>query len=120
MPTSMHLSVLGPLELLIDGRSVDLGGPQARMMLAALAVNRGRLVTVDTLIETLWGENAPATARKSIHKYVSKLRQVLGAALATRPAGYVVDLDDLSIDAVAVENAVKNITHTSDEDHGAA
>jgi predicted ATPase len=116
MTTSLHLRVLGPIEVLIDGQRVDLGSPKARMLLAALAVNRGRVVTVGTLVETLWGEEAPATARKSIHKYVSQLRQLLGAALATRPAGYVVDLDDLSIDAVAFENAVKTLTELSDED----
>jgi DNA-binding SARP family transcriptional activator len=97
----VELLLLGPLELLRDGAVVPLGGRRTRAVLAALALHRGEIVTVDRLIEELWGERAPATASHAIEVHVSQLRKALGPErelLVTRPTGYALELDAERVD----------------------
>src|SRR5689334_6254322 len=97
----VSVSVLGPLEVRLDGEVVDLGAPKQRAVLALLAANRGRAVSLDQLIEELWGDQAPPRATASLQAYVSNLRRVLEPArpprtpatvLVSRPPGYALDL----------------------------
>jgi DNA-binding SARP family transcriptional activator/DNA-binding beta-propeller fold protein YncE/ABC-type branched-subunit amino acid transport system substrate-binding protein len=93
--------LLGPLAVLEDGRQVDLGGRMQRSLLALLLVRRGKVVSVDRLIDELWESAAPAGAAKTLQVYVSRLRRSLGPdAIERSGAGYllrlpaeVVDLD---------------------------
>ena len=66
-----------------------------RALLGALLLHVGEVVSVDTLIDSVWGERAPASARHMVHEYVSRLRGALGDAsvIATRAPGYVVERD---------------------------
>ena len=89
----MQISVLGPVEVSVDGRSVALGGGKPRALLAMLALDAGSTVSSDRLIEGLWGEEPPATAAKMVQLYVSQLRKALaasgdGAEIVTRGRGY--------------------------------
>jgi predicted ATPase/DNA-binding SARP family transcriptional activator len=115
MKSSLQLRVLGPVELSIAGQRVDLDSPKVRTLLAALIANRGRVLTVDTLIDMLWGESPPATAHKSIHKYVSQLRRHLGDALLTRPGGYMFDVDASSLDVALFESALDDMQTLDDK-----
>jgi DNA-binding SARP family transcriptional activator/pimeloyl-ACP methyl ester carboxylesterase len=82
--------MLGPLEARHAGAPLVLGAPRQRALLARLALEPGRTVSVDALVDALWGEDPPATAVKMIHVAVSQLRKVLPAgALQTRAPGYV-------------------------------
>src|SRR5919204_140679 len=100
--------VLGPLEVVADGGdSLPIAGSKERMVLAFLLARGGRAVSVDDLIEELWGEHPPRTAEKTIGSYVSRLRRALrpgqspgsnhdvivsrGAAYALEPAGHLID-----------------------------
>jgi DNA-binding SARP family transcriptional activator/tetratricopeptide (TPR) repeat protein len=69
--------LLGPLELRVAGRAVDLGPPQRRAVLAFLLADAGRPVTVEALIDRLWGEHAPAEARASLYSHVARIRRLL-------------------------------------------
>lgn len=81
--------ILGALEVVDDGRPLDLGGPKQRALLAILLLHRRKPVSSDRLIDLLWGEEQPATAAKTLQAYVSRLRKVLGdGALLTQPGGY--------------------------------
>ena len=78
----------------MDGRPVALGGQRPRALFALLALMRGRVVTVDQLIDELWGEEPPARARDSLQMHVSRLRKGLadagadGGRLVSHAGGY--------------------------------
>jgi DNA-binding SARP family transcriptional activator/pimeloyl-ACP methyl ester carboxylesterase len=78
------------LEVRNGGAPIALGGPRQRALLARLLLEPGRTVSIDALLQDLWGEDQPTTAVKMIHVAVSQLRKVLPAgALQTRAPGYV-------------------------------
>ena len=73
-----------------------------RALLGALLLHIGEAVSVETLIDSVWGEDAPVSARHMVHEYVSRLRGALGEAsvIATRSPGYIVERDACDLDAV--------------------
>jgi len=92
--------MLGPLEVLEGTEPVGLGGARQRAVLAYLLIHRGEAVSVDRIVDALWGESPPATATKTVQVYVSRLRKILGAeALATRGHGYALEAEPDSVDA---------------------
>src|SRR5690349_7029295 len=106
----MEFRVLGPLEVEVDGRAAALGGPKQRALLAALVLDAGRVVSIDRLVDAVWGETPPATARHSIEVYVSRLRSELadeaGVVLGTRKPGYVLRIDRDQFDLARFEDFV--------------
>ena len=74
----MEFRILGPLEVVRDGESVVLGATQQRALLAVLVLHRGEMVSIDRLVDELWGERASATAAKTVQVYVSRLRKAAG------------------------------------------
>ena len=97
----MDLHLLGPVEAVEDGRSLVLGATKQRAVLAMLALQPNRTVSVDRLIEGLWGEDAPSSAAKMVQQYVSHLRRVFegsDAQILTRGRGY-----ELAVRADAVD-----------------
>ena len=75
----MRYLLLGPLQVVHDGRSIDLGPPKQRAVLAALLLARGAVVSVDRLIDAVWGDEVPASATASLQAYISNLRKALRA-----------------------------------------
>lgn len=115
MTDDLAFQVLGGLRAQRDGRELDLGGPRQRRVLAGLLLSIGRPVAPDRLVELVWGEDAPPSARGSLQAYVSKLRAVLEpghragtpfGVLATRSGGYVLDVCPSTVDLVGFERAV--------------
>ena len=98
--------MLGPVEVLVDGERRVISATKERVVLAALIANANRAVDVDVLAEAVWGDDRPRTATKTLQTYVLHLRRVVGAALATRPPGYVLEVDPETIDAVSFERDV--------------
>ena len=86
----MEFRILGPLEVVHhDGGSFVLGAAQQRALLAVLVLHRSEMVSIDRLVDELWGERASATAAKTVHVYVSRLRKELGSdVIATQGRGY--------------------------------
>ncbi|HEY0641458.1 MAG TPA: winged helix-turn-helix domain-containing protein, partial [Pseudonocardiaceae bacterium] len=103
----MEFAVLGSLHVSTGGRTLDLGWPKQRAVLAALLLSANRPVAVSELVDAVWGERAPASAAAGVQKYVSGLRSLLGAGrLLTRRPGYCLvagedELDLLRFDALA-------------------
>jgi DNA-binding SARP family transcriptional activator/tetratricopeptide (TPR) repeat protein len=85
----MEFRILGPLEVLESGRTLELGGAKQRTLLAILLLHANEVVSTDRLIDALWEEDAPETGRKALQVYVSGLRKVLGKdRLQTQSPGY--------------------------------
>ena len=102
----MHVAVLGPLELRVDGRVVTVAAPKQRAVLAALVAADGFPVAAERLIEELWPTDPPATASAALQVHVSGLRKVIGARRPTVPAGYLLDApSDARVFAAAVAHA---------------
>lgn len=98
--------VLGPLEVVVDGTPLALGGAKQRAVLAALLLKSGEVVPVGQLVDEVWGESPPPSAPHSLEAYVSRLRQLLngsGPALLRRGAGYVLLLGGATLDALEFE-----------------
>jgi predicted ATPase/DNA-binding SARP family transcriptional activator len=93
-----RVDVLGPVEAWVAGARVALGGPHPQALLAVLALMPGRAVSIERLIDELWGEDPPARARDSLQMHVSRLRKALreaggdGERLVRRGGGYVLEL----------------------------
>ncbi len=88
----MEYALLGPLEVRSDGRTIAVGRGKQRALLAVLALNAGRVVPAERLIDELWGDEPPATAATALQVYVSRLRKSLGeGAIETREPGYLVE-----------------------------
>ena len=94
----VELRLLGPIEVERDGVAPALGGQKPRALLAVLALEPARVVSVDRLVEALWPGDPPETAAHAVQVYVSQLRKALGPVIATRAPGYVLELDPEHVD----------------------
>jgi DNA-binding SARP family transcriptional activator len=100
--------LLGPVKLLTSGRAVDIGPPQRRLVLAALAVDAGRAVPVDTLVDRVWGADAPERGRRALQAHLTRIRGV-GPDLnvVRRSGGYLLDLDSDQVDVLRFHRLVR-------------
>ncbi|MFI9722820.1 AfsR/SARP family transcriptional regulator [Streptomyces sp. NPDC052396] len=92
----MEFHLLGPVEAWHDGRKLCMGGPKPRALLACLLLEAGRVVPTDRLVDAIWGESPPSSARELVWTYASVLRRGLtavgvGDVIVTRPPGYLVE-----------------------------
>jgi predicted ATPase/DNA-binding SARP family transcriptional activator len=106
----MEFRVLGPLDVRAEPVAA-IGSRMERALLTALVVNANSVVSADRLIEVLWGDEPPPSARNSLQTYVARLRRRLrnpdgSGPILTRPPGYVLDVDGGSVDALRFENMV--------------
>ena len=100
--------LLGPLEVVHRGEAVPTGGQRKRALLARLLLEANRTVSIDALVDALWGERVPSTAVKMVHIYVSQLRKVLpSGALQTRPPGYRLEVAPEAVDLLRFERLRK-------------
>ena len=99
--THVTFRILGRLEARLDGRLVDLPSRRERALLGVLLLRVGEVVSIDALIDSVWGEHAPVSARHMVHEYVSRLRAALGDAtvIATRAPGYSVEREACELDS---------------------
>ncbi|MEV4113082.1 AfsR/SARP family transcriptional regulator [Nonomuraea sp. NPDC049695] len=90
LPTSRapQIDLLGPLQVVHGDGVVPIPAPKHRAVLAVLAINSGRPVLADRIIEELWQGSEPKFARKTLQGYVWRLRHVLGEDLLTRGGCY--------------------------------
>ena len=91
--------LLGPFESTVDGRRVVLASRQERAVIGVLLLQLGEVVSIEALIDGVWGEVAPRSARHMVHEYVSRIRSALEETLiSTRAPGYVVERDACELD----------------------
>ena len=96
---AMEFRVLGPLEVLSEGRLLDLGGAKQRALLAMLLLDANSVVSTSRLIEALWEDDPPDTAQKALQVHVSGLRKVVGKErVVTREPGYLLRVEEDELD----------------------
>ena len=96
----MQVSVLGPVEVIRDGRPVAVGGARVRALLTRLALAGGRPVTSGELIEAVWGAVDSGDPANALQSLVSRLRRTLGdpGAVVQVPGGYRLDVRPADVD----------------------
>ncbi|HWO66612.1 MAG TPA: BTAD domain-containing putative transcriptional regulator [Umezawaea sp.] len=110
----MQFRVLGPVEVRgDDGELLPALPPKAGRILVVLAADCGRVVTVDRLIDLVWGEQAPPQARKSLQVHISGLRRA-GVPVEHRTAGYRLDAEPDQVDAHLFRGLVARAGETAD------
>ena len=95
------VELFGGVRATVDGVEVEIGGRRPRTLLAGLALAERHVVSVDRLIDLIWEEDAPMTARRTVQSYVSGLRRVLGgdeSPLSAAGAGYVLVIERSDVD----------------------
>jgi DNA-binding SARP family transcriptional activator len=113
----VNFGLLGPLVVTDGSRLVPVSAPRQRVLLAALLLEAGRVVSLDALAETLWEGQPPAGARGALHSAVQRLRATLGPdggrLIETRPPGYLIRIGDGELD-------VRNFSVLAARGHAAA
>ncbi|MBG0565837.1 AfsR/SARP family transcriptional regulator [Actinoplanes aureus] len=96
---SVEFRLLGPVEVGTRAGVLPLGGAKIRTLLATLLLPAGRVISTDRLIDVIWDDDPPPTARALVQTYVSALRRALPAdVIETRPPGYLARIDPDSLD----------------------
>ncbi|MFJ9119377.1 AfsR/SARP family transcriptional regulator [Streptomyces sp. NPDC102394] len=117
----VRLRLLGPVELAVGDAAVDVGPPQRRTVLAALAVDTGRPVGVDVLVGRVWGTDPPEGARRSLYAHITRIRHACDRAadasreavrLIRRSDGYVLQADRQQVDVHRFRHLVDRARET--------
>jgi DNA-binding SARP family transcriptional activator len=118
----MRFLLLGSLAIVTERGQLPLGGPTQRAVLALLTLNANRVLPVDRIIDAVWDEAPPATAKTQVQAQISGLRRLLRridsepACIHTHPAGYMLSLDPADIDCTVFERQVyEGLAFTSQE-----
>ncbi len=112
--TALDIGVLGELTVTRGGHAVEITGPGRRALLARLVADAGRIVSVERIVEGLWGGTPPASAVKIVQTHVSQLRRLLEPdhdgdwqVVVTHPSGYRFAPGPDAVDAARFEAAVR-------------
>jgi DNA-binding SARP family transcriptional activator len=110
----MRFQMLGPLRVWDGSAWSAIGAAHQRVVLAVLLAEAGRPVSVDRLVDEIWGEQPPRTARHAVQVYVRRLRQLLGdgaegngGRLVTRGQAYQLNTGEDDLDAATFERLVE-------------
>jgi predicted ATPase/DNA-binding SARP family transcriptional activator len=104
----VRVRILGPLQVEDRGRALEIDSPKERALLEVLSLHSPEVVSVDSLVLALWGEDPPATARKSLQSHVSRLRAALPEGVITTDAtGYRLELPRGQADVHRFEDLVR-------------
>lgn len=116
VPHDLRIALLGPLRVEVGDATVVVPEGHQRRLLAALAVNAGRPVSTDRLVDLLWGPEPPASARNSLQSHLTRLRRHLGGAETIRrvAAGYELAVDADEVDVLRFDRVVDEATRMTD------
>jgi DNA-binding SARP family transcriptional activator len=105
----VEFRILGPLEIVEQGRALPLGGVRQRTLLALLLTRANEVVSVDRLIDELWGDQPPQAAANALQYHVSQLRKALAPheAIVTQDPGYLIRVGPEELDLLRFEALVE-------------
>ena len=90
-----------------EGAGLRLGGARQQLVLAMLLAEANTVVSTDALVDGLWGDSPPSAARHTVQGYVSELRKLLGPVIEREGTGYVVRVDESSLDSFEFESLIE-------------
>ncbi|WP_433260713.1 AfsR/SARP family transcriptional regulator [Actinosynnema sp. CS-041913] len=97
----VEVRLLGSVDVVVDGRVVDVGSPRQRHVLAALVAEPGRPVLPEVVVERVWGQRSGERMPPSLHTYISQLRRALapvGVTITRAGGGYLCPVDPSAVD----------------------
>ncbi len=103
---NFRFCVLGTFDVRDGTATVDIGPHKQRLLLATLLSRANTVVSVDQLIEAIWDDAPPRTARKNLQAYVSTLRKIVGPRISHTGYGYLIKCDAAELDLIRFEDAV--------------
>ncbi len=112
----MEFVLFGEVQLRVAGRSLDIGTPRQQAVLAALAADAGRPVSLETITGRVWGDDPPAEARNVLYSHLSRIRRLFKdladstgetASVTRGTAGYVLEIDPDDVDLLRFDRLVK-------------
>lgn len=108
----MHFRLLGPLEVRGSNGLLRIKSAKERALLGVLLVRANQLVSRDLLIDELWGEHPPTTAKHTLEVHVSRLRRALavggnGSMIESSPGGYWIRVAEDDLDVLRFERLLK-------------
>lgn len=114
-----ELRILGSIAVVAGGQRRPLGGPRQRALLTTLALHANEVVSVDRIVDSVWGAASPPSARHVVQTYASQLRPALDgvAALRTQAPGYILEIKPEHLDAARFEKLVREARAASDPVH---
>ena len=108
---SLAVHLMGSVRLVRDGQLVNVGGPKQQAVLAVLALSAGRRVSTDRLVDLVWDESPPASARRTVQSYLASLRRALGDDAPLEPSqnGYTLNVDRGQVDLLVFEDQAADL-----------
>jgi DNA-binding SARP family transcriptional activator len=94
----LRFAILGPVQVLHGGVCLDPGPFKQRVLLAALLCRPNTVMSVEQLVDAIWGDEPPRTARKNLLVYVSALRKITGNRIQRASYGYSINVPDGELD----------------------
>jgi DNA-binding SARP family transcriptional activator len=120
----LRFGILGPLQVLENGHSLDTGSRKQQIVLALLLCHANSLVSFGSLAKAVWGDCAPRTARKNIQVYVSALRGLFGGSDGSRISywngGYIFRADPAELDSLCFEQMARQASRVQHAQPSAA
>ena len=102
----MDIRVLGPIQVLVDGKDVTPTSPNQCTVLAVLAAHPDHHVSTDTLVDALWGCETPPSADRTLRSYVSRLRAAAGGCIVASRGGFSLCTNEIQLDSADFERRV--------------
>jgi DNA-binding SARP family transcriptional activator/Tfp pilus assembly protein PilF len=115
----VKFKILGPLEVAVGSERLDLGGTRQQIVVATLLLSANRVVTMDRLLEAVYGEDLPPTSRSQAQISISSLRRLFArssrdAIISTHAHGYVIQVDSGTLDSQQFEELVSDARKARD------
>jgi DNA-binding SARP family transcriptional activator len=112
----VEFKLLGPMEVISDGTPVAIRAYRQESVLALLLLEANHVVSVDRLVDGVWGDTPPRTAKNQVHITISALRQLVGPALiATRPPGYLIRISPEACDLTLYQRLAARASQAAQE-----
>lgn len=118
------VQLLGPMRVWRDGVELTVGSPQQQAVLAALLLSRGGHVSLEAMIDALWGERPPKASTGAVRTYVSRIRHALadgapgcGLVIDSTGDGYALQAERITVDVDLFEARIAEANLVAEQDN---